>query len=206
MKHVYRESAVVYGADERLSRDMLARDLATDEELVWAGRPKLGWYLNPTEAFPFGMVWMAFALFWEVQVIRVGAGSFALFGLPFLSIGFYAVFSPLLDARKRLRTFYGLTNRRVLIAVTSPTRTLVSINLSSVTTVSLEEMSDGTGNIWFDRPHVLALSGATNVPLPDPPSLCRVPSAHAVVEAIAAVHAALRFESSDEPECSDSSG
>lgn len=199
MKH-YRESAVVERADERLSRDMLARDLARDERLLWAGRPKSGLYLDSTHVaqLPFLVVWTA------IPAVMVIQGELSPLPLAFLAFGFYAVFvQPLRAVWKRARTFYGVTNRRALIAVMSDTRSFDSVDLSRLTLLSLDEKSDGSGTIWFDRWN-LASQPRQGDPTPEPLSFCRVHRAKEVFECIRGVQVELRPEPVDADSDSDS--
>jgi len=69
--------------------------------------------------------WCGFAIFWgrdgdsafsKQGRRRSGGVSFPLFGLPFVAVGLYMVFGRFIgDARMRARTFYGVTNDRVII-------------------------------------------------------------------------------------------
>jgi hypothetical protein len=193
MNHVYRDPAVVPSVDERLSRDMLARELENDERLLWAGRPKSGPYLDSTNVtqLPFLVVWTAIPATMLIQ------GQLSPIPIAFLAFGLYAIFvRPLLEYRKRARTFYGVTNRRALIAATLDTRSFISVDLSRLTLLSFEEKSDGTGTIWFDRWN-LASQPRRGDPTPEPLSFCRVQRAKEVFECIRAVQAELRPEPDD---------
>jgi hypothetical protein len=93
--------------------------------VLWAGRP------NPSVIFhredllliPLRLMWGGCAIFWEASVLglfsfghsRPAPSFFARWGIPFVVLGQYAIWGRFLTAdwRKR-RTFYAVTNRRVL--------------------------------------------------------------------------------------------
>ena len=73
-----------------------------------------------------------------------------LWGIPFVLIGLYIVFGRfIVDAMSRAKTFYGVTNERVIIVPGLFSRQVKSLNLRSLTDVSLSERSDGSGTILF---------------------------------------------------------
>ncbi len=124
---------------------------------------------------PFSLLWGGFAIFWEAGVIASGAPwFFALWGVPFVLVGFYLIVGRFLwDARRRRRTFYGLSDQRVIIVAGGTSRKVTSLNLKTLSDISLTEKSDGTGTIAFGPGHPLACwwSGMTWPGVPQgPPS------------------------------------
>jgi hypothetical protein len=63
-------------------------------------------------------MWAGFALFWESAVLSSGGPVFfKLWGIPFVAIGLYIVFGRfLLKSQRKLRTAYGITKQRALVA------------------------------------------------------------------------------------------
>jgi hypothetical protein len=136
----------------------IEQELSAGERLLWKGRPRSGIRLQASDAFliPFSLVWGGFAIFWEISVLtriprdQVTAWVFPLFGLPFVLIGFYIIFGRfLVDARRRERTEYAVTNQRAIIASGVFSRKIRSINLRSTPDITLTEKSDKSGTITF---------------------------------------------------------
>lgn len=65
--------------------------LTGNEVLRWTGRPRQGFALYPRDLYlvPFSIFFAAFSVFW-IWGASTG-GLFALFGVPFVAIGAYAL-------------------------------------------------------------------------------------------------------------------
>jgi hypothetical protein len=102
------------------------------------------WYL-----IPFSLLWGGFAIFWEVTAISSGAPLFfLLWGIPFVAVGLYLIFGRLIVARREAaRTFYAITDRRLLIESGAFRRTFTEVDLHDLPPATLEERSDVTGTI-----------------------------------------------------------
>jgi hypothetical protein len=94
--------------------------LRSGELLLWTGRPDPAVRFTGADAYliPFSIMWAAFAFFWESAVLSSGGPVFfKLWGIPFVAIGLYIVFGRfLLKSQTKLRTAYGITKQRALIA------------------------------------------------------------------------------------------
>lgn len=140
------------------------------ERMMWAEKPDVSasFYLS-FGIWLFAIPWTAFALFWETMVAgpvvlhalgyEVGGarpqGSMgqtmlwvmALFGIPFIAVGFYMLASPFIGLWQGKRTLYVLTNRRLAIVQGEKTIKLQSILPRDIVTMTRKERSDGRGSL-----------------------------------------------------------
>ena len=95
--------------------------LRPGERLLWAGRPDPSVTFTRADALlvPFSVLWGGFAIFWEIGVLASGAPIlFTLWGIPFVAAGLYFMVGRFVyKKRRKLRTAYGLTPERALVAV-----------------------------------------------------------------------------------------
>ena len=97
------------------------------------------------------------------------SGIFPLFGLPFVIIGLYLLFGRfIVDALRRKKTYYGITEQRIIILVGSGSQKVKSFDLKSFTNVSMTKKRDGSGTITFSAPQAFAAySSNTSRPRPN---------------------------------------
>lgn len=136
------------------------------ERLLWSGQPKRGVRLQAGDVFliPFSLVWGGFALFWEAGVLglvhldsRHPANHpplfMAVFGIPFVLIGLYMIFGRFFyDAASRHRTWYGITNRRLVILKTLFGTKILSYDFATLTNLNVVERGDRSGDVLFGTP------------------------------------------------------
>jgi hypothetical protein len=132
----------------------IATQLLDGERTAWTGVPGAGIRLQASDSFliPFSLLWCGFAFFWEYSVVSKGHAPFImrLWGIPFVLVGLYFVIGRLiLDAWLRGRTYYAITNQRVLIYRPAPLGRFTALNLRQLPEMSLTEASDGSGTIRF---------------------------------------------------------
>ena len=142
-------------------RDQIQPELDSGEKLLWAGKPKQGTIFRGSDVFmiPFSLFWGGFAIFWETMVLLIPtkeAGAigivFPLFGIPFVLVGLYTIFGRFIyDSKKRKKTYYALTDQRAIIVSGLFSRSVKSLNLGSLSDVSLSEKSDKSGTITFGQ-------------------------------------------------------
>ncbi|NOQ73000.1 MAG: PH domain-containing protein [Crocinitomix sp.] len=123
--------------------------LNSGERLVWTGQPRGGIIFRKSDLFliPFSLMWCGFAIFWVVMASNTG-GMFALFGIPFVLVGLFVVFGRfLIDKKLREKTFYGITEDRIIIRSGIFSRTTKSFNLKTLTNLEFNERNDGSGTI-----------------------------------------------------------
>ena len=95
----------------------LGRLLQRDEKVVWGGKPVRKAFILPgLAAIPFGLIFLAFSIFWMWSSASIGApGFFTLFGLPFVLVGFALTFGPSMVLLVRYKnTEYMITNKRII--------------------------------------------------------------------------------------------
>ena len=146
---------------------IVQRELGPQERILWAGSPRAGLVFRPADVFliPFSLLWGGFALFWEYSVLREGAPFFfGIWGVPFVLMGLYFIFGRfLVDKKQRERTVYGLTNERAIIISGLLAQTVKSLNLRTLTDVSLHERPDGSGTITFGPAIITRTAGSSRV-------------------------------------------
>jgi hypothetical protein len=142
---------------EREIRD----ELSKDEKILWSGQPKQGMMLQPSDAFliPFSLMWGGFAIFWESMVIISDAPCFfTLWGIPFVLVGLYMIIGRFfVDAMQREKTYYALTNERVIILSGLFGRNVRTLNLKTLSDININVKNNGSGTITFGPNHPMAL-------------------------------------------------
>jgi len=134
-------------------------ELMSSESIYWAGMPDLRviFHSDDLAVIPFSLVWTGFFIFWEADALSVwrdkshqdGTHVFmVLWGIPFLVMGNYIVWGRFLrDAWLKRRTYYGVTNRRLLILQEGWKRKTSTMFLQEIPQIEREGASIGT--LWF---------------------------------------------------------
>jgi hypothetical protein len=126
------------------------QELIGGERLLWSGRPDPSRHFDRSDRFliPFSLLWGGFAIFWEASVIQEGWGFGVVWGIPFVAMGLYFIVGRFfVKARKKRRTHYAVTDRRVLsVERGGPTHATF---LSAIPTVNSTIRSDGAGTVIF---------------------------------------------------------
>jgi hypothetical protein len=173
--------------------DPIHTELGAGEQVVWTGQPRQGIVFRGSDvlAIPFSLLWAGFAVFWLYTAARSGAPlPFVLFGVPFVAIGVYIVIGRFfVEARQRRSTSYAITSQRILIVSGLMSRKVKSLNLKTLSDLSLSERADGSGTITFGSqlPMASMLGGMSAWPGAEQylgPRFDLVPSARVVYELI----------------------
>ena len=132
----------------------LRPELTRDERLLWSAMPQQGLRFRSADFLmvPFSLLWAGFAVFWEYSVVseKHAPFFFVLWGIPFVLMGFYIVVGRFfLDSYKRSRTYYGVTDQRVIIVGGLTSREVKSLTLRSLSDISLNERANNSGSITF---------------------------------------------------------
>ncbi len=136
------------------------------ETLLWSGQPKQGVFLQTADMLliPFSLAWGGFAFFWEASVLGPtfmpkGLPShsaplfMSLWGIPFCLVGLYLIIGRFFfDAYSRAKTWYGITDRRVIVYKSGLGTRINSIDYLNLTELNLAEHKDNSGDVLFDLP------------------------------------------------------
>jgi hypothetical protein len=135
------------------------------EKLLWSGQPKQGIRLQASDAImiPFSLMWGGFAFFWEASVLGLvklnnhnqsGPPLFmALWGIPFVLVGLYMIVGRFFfDSATRKKTWYGVTDQRLIILKQLFSRSVNSFDYANLTNLNLVERGDHSGDILFGLP------------------------------------------------------
>jgi hypothetical protein len=153
-------------------RTPLESCLDPGEKLLWSGQPKQGVRLQVQDIFliPFSLMWGGFALFWEAMALGIGPAAhlhgraaspvawiFPLWGIPFVTVGLYMIFGRFFyDAAIRRKTYYGITNERLIIFKSLFAQSIASFDYGTLASLNLVERGDGSGDILFATPGPMA--------------------------------------------------
>jgi len=133
---------------------VIQSELGPKEQLLWAGVPRKGFALRKSDAMmiPFSIMWGGFAIVWEVGVLRTSNELFMkLWGIPFVVIGLYMMVGRFfIDIWRRDRTFYGVTNERIVMVTRGLFgKEIKSLDLRSLHEMTIDEQNSGSGTITF---------------------------------------------------------
>lgn len=126
------------------------RYLVGDEYILWKGRPERGNIVTSSDKImiPFSIMWLGFAVFWEMTAITSGAPFFfALWGIPFVGIGIYMFAGRFVyKAYLRDKTFYIVTNKKIIIKQGNK---ITMKDGRDLPPMDIEIHKNGNGTIYF---------------------------------------------------------
>ncbi len=128
--------------------------------MVWSGQPQQGLMLRSGDVLliPFSVLWGGFAIFWEFGVVSSGGPFFfMLWGIPFVLMGLYIIFGRFfVDSAQRSKTFYALTNERVVIISGLFNQNTKTLDLKKLPEININTKGNGRGTITFGASHPMA--------------------------------------------------
>jgi hypothetical protein len=137
----------------------LENELEPGERLLWSGRPRRG---LPFERYdgclvPFSFLWYGIVTAAAIKTVRGGDWGFDVLLAPplyimilLLSIAIWLLPGRfVVDVWRRIRTSYGLTDRRALIVDGLVRRRVRSLPLATLSWVELTHHGDGSGTVAF---------------------------------------------------------
>jgi hypothetical protein len=138
---------------EESVRNRFVGDLLPGERIVWVGQPDPTVFFSWVDRFlvPFSLVWTGGAFVTLVRAITRGYSAPSLIlSVIFSVLGTYLLFGRLFYRRRmRRKTFYAVTNRRVLVLSEVPRRLLLAAFLDRIPVVQRWIRSDGIGTLQF---------------------------------------------------------
>ncbi len=139
----------------------IRRELSAGEQIVWSGRPRQGVRATFEQRGCAQFVVIAFLLFWLLAVASLtlrhlwdDEGHFdpgaLLGGFVMVTVGSACLaFAVGYDAVDRAHTFYGLTNRRIILITGILRPSVWSYPLHQLQRIEVEVQDDGHGTILF---------------------------------------------------------
>jgi hypothetical protein len=138
-------------------------ELISGENVVWSAQPIRDVIFHKEDLYliPFSLLWGGFAIFWEAGVLGFwgthnqsgNAWQFGiLWGIPFVLVGQYLIWGRFIYAAwLKGRTFYAVTNRRVIVLQNGWKRHMASAYIDSLPTLIKESGSKGVGILRFTQ-------------------------------------------------------
>ncbi len=135
-------------------------ELGDGERLLWSGKPRQGIVFRSFDVFliPFSLVWTGFVVLAVVRALTSDAPLFpALCAVVFVLVGSYLLIGRfILDSKRRGKTSYGVTDERVMIISGLFSRRVESLNLRTLSHLSLSQKRHKSGTITFGPTHPMS--------------------------------------------------
>lgn len=132
-------------------------ELLEGEKLLWTDRAGTGirFVLRDIILIPLGIIFFTGSLIWEAIVLlgmpflyKIG---FSLIGIPFILLGLYLSIGRFwIDSKRRTKTFYALTPKRVIIKLIGNSTIVEVFNINTLSAMEISEKPDGSGTIKLD--------------------------------------------------------
>ncbi len=133
--------------------------LDVSEDILWCDKPVKKFVFTANDIFTtlFGVVWLAFSLFWVISAFYATGRSdatmlkiFPFFGMPFVLVGLYLLFfRHIFSAIKRKNMIYALTNKRALVVHTGKRQYVQEYRYEDISNIQIKCSDDDVGSIFF---------------------------------------------------------
>lgn len=133
--------------------------LKESESMLWRGQPKKGIQLRDADMIliPMSIILIGFALILN-YILWLYSASFLLhlFGALLAAGGIYlGVIRFFVDASKRARTFYGISDKRVIVLTRNRKPAIKTLPLKNIDRMDITLEKDGSGFIIFGNTNPL---------------------------------------------------
>jgi hypothetical protein len=137
------------------TQTLFQNEILKDEKILWSGQPKQGFFLTGGDilASLIGLIFfLGIGSFMEYTAIQSFDIYHMIFSLPFILIGLYLVFGSIIyNNYQKKRTYYAVTNQRVLVLINSFNKKIESKLISQISVLNKTVTKDGSGTIKFDN-------------------------------------------------------
>ena len=142
-------------ADAKATRAVLQAELDAGEVLQWAGRPcATTLAIQQLPKLAFMIVWVGLVVFMShKELISKEPSMAAIVLVLFLVIGVFFLWSATVSLMAAWHTFYGITDRRLLVLELGMRRRITSWTPKQITSVERRDRNDGRGDVTFHRSH-----------------------------------------------------
>ena len=160
-------------------QEVFTNELTKEEKLLWSGQPDPSIIFSKADIFlvPFSILWGGFAIVWEFLAMiavftqtnhstdKMAILIFPLFGIPFVLIGLYFMVGRFIVKKlRKQKTFYAVTNKRVLIITKFFGENLQAEYINSLPSINKSIRPNGFGTITFGNASLMdSLYGNTGM-------------------------------------------
>ncbi len=141
------------------TRETSPNFLKPDEKLLWSGQPKQGILFRDADMIliPMSIILIGFALILDFALLHYQASLlFQLFGILMAGAGIYVgLLRYFIDAAKRARTYYYITDKRIIIATGRKKTAISTLPLKNIDRMETTIEKDGSGFIIFGNTNPL---------------------------------------------------
>jgi hypothetical protein len=141
-----------------MDKNVFQGELLNGEKILWEGQPDRSILFTKADIFliPFSALWFGFVLFWSGSVFFLVPKNhpvdilFLAFGTFFFLIGFYYAIGRFIYKKiKKDRTYYAVTNKRIIIIYKLFGRNVVTANINTLPSINKSINAKGGGTLIF---------------------------------------------------------